>query len=86
MIDARSTRPPAVLSRVSRKDISSFKKKFLLQQIIMNDAMKLLNFLFFLFFKFTLLSSGDSSVNSDFPNKMAQLAAICKIELDQESV
>ncbi|XP_030582358.1 transcription factor E2F8 isoform X2 [Archocentrus centrarchus] len=26
----------------------------------------------------------DSS-NSDFPNKMAQLAAICKIELDQES-
>ncbi|XP_026033486.1 transcription factor E2F8 isoform X2 [Maylandia zebra] len=28
----------------------------------------------------------DSSVNSDFPNKMAQLAAICKIELDQESV
>ncbi|XP_063336909.1 transcription factor E2F8 [Pelmatolapia mariae] len=27
----------------------------------------------------------DSSVNSDFPNKMAQLAAICKIELDQES-
>lgn len=52
----------------------------------MNDAMKLLNFLFFLFFKFTLLSSGDSSVNSDFPNKMAQLAAICKIELDQESV
>uniref|UniRef100_A0A3Q4HZX6 Transcription factor E2F8 n=1 Tax=Neolamprologus brichardi TaxID=32507 RepID=A0A3Q4HZX6_NEOBR len=28
----------------------------------------------------------DSSVNSDFPNKMAQLAAICKIELDQESL
>ncbi|XP_040895038.1 transcription factor E2F8 isoform X2 [Toxotes jaculatrix] len=28
---------------------------------------------------------GDSS-NTDFPNKMAQLAAICKIELDQESV
>lgn len=27
---------------------------------------------------------GDSS-NSDFPNKMAQLAAICKIELDQET-
>lgn len=29
-------------------------------------------------------SLGDSS-NIDFPNKMAQLAAICKIELDQES-
>ncbi|KAM7424600.1 hypothetical protein PAMA_000788 [Pampus argenteus] len=29
-------------------------------------------------------SQGDSS-NVDFPNKMAQLAAICKIELDQES-
>ncbi|KAM9366614.1 transcription factor E2F8 [Symphorus nematophorus] len=26
-----------------------------------------------------------SDSNSDFPNKMAQLAAICKIELDQES-
>lgn len=33
---------------------------------------------------FFLLISGDSS-NIDFPNKMAQLAAICKIELDQES-
>nr|XP_020467997.1 transcription factor E2F8 [Monopterus albus]XP_020467999.1 transcription factor E2F8 [Monopterus albus] len=30
-------------------------------------------------------SLSDSS-NTDFPNKMAQLAAICKIELDQESV
>ncbi|KAG7481947.1 hypothetical protein JOB18_008799 [Solea senegalensis] len=30
-------------------------------------------------------SFSDSS-NSDFPNKMAQLAAICKIQLDQESV
>lgn len=31
----------------------------------------------------SLLSSGDAS-STDFPNKMAQLAAICKIELDQE--
>ncbi|KAE8297693.1 Transcription factor E2F8 [Larimichthys crocea] len=30
-------------------------------------------------------SSLNESSNSDFPNKMAQLAAICKIELDQES-
>ncbi|XP_008296381.1 transcription factor E2F8 [Stegastes partitus] len=27
----------------------------------------------------------DDSSNTDFPNKMAQLAAICKIELDQET-
>lgn len=33
---------------------------------------------------FLLSSSGDSS-HVDFPNKMAQLAAICMIELDQES-
>lgn len=31
-----------------------------------------------------VFSSGGSS-NNDIPNKMAQLAAICKIELDQES-
>ncbi|KAF0042789.1 hypothetical protein F2P81_004126 [Scophthalmus maximus] len=30
-------------------------------------------------------AAGDSS-NTDLPNKMAQLAAICKIQLDQESV
>ncbi|CAK6971531.1 transcription factor E2F8 [Scomber scombrus] len=30
-------------------------------------------------------SSFNDSSNADFPNKMAQLAAICKIELDQES-
>ncbi|XP_067426549.1 transcription factor E2F8 isoform X1 [Thunnus thynnus] len=30
-------------------------------------------------------SSLSDSSNTDFPNKMAQLAAICKIELDQES-
>ncbi|XP_030269649.1 transcription factor E2F8 [Sparus aurata] len=30
-------------------------------------------------------SSLSDSSNSDFPNKMAQLAAICKIQLDQES-
>ncbi|GAA6218983.1 transcription factor E2F8 [Lates japonicus] len=31
-------------------------------------------------------SALSDSSNTDFPNKMAQLAAICKIELDQESV
>lgn len=34
---------------------------------------------------FSSFISGESS-NTDFPNKMAQLAAICKIKLDQESV
>lgn len=41
---------------------------------------KYLHFLSFLFF----LSSGDASNMES--NKMAQLAAICKIQLDQESV
>uniref|UniRef100_A0A8C9YWL5 Transcription factor E2F8 n=1 Tax=Sander lucioperca TaxID=283035 RepID=A0A8C9YWL5_SANLU len=52
-----------------------FRQGLLFWRIFMNGVMTQ---------SFPLASSGDSP-NTDFPNKMAQLAAICQIELDQES-
>lgn len=79
MTVARSILPPAVLPRVPSVSIEN----------IASDTIAILAYVYEwrgdpYIQSFLLLSSGDSS-NSDFPNKMAQLAAICKIELDQES-